>query len=340
MRRPSAWKPTTRLGIQAVVALLIIEVLSRWVNLPRSNWASMAAISVLCQTWGESLRKSGQRIFATIGGLTVGVFLHELLQAHISLELTAIMFCLFLMTYYSVVSYATGMFFLSVMLALMFGVTGASVEQMYWQRIVATLVCGTVALLISMLVLPTRTRLELHREMKAYLDDAARSYLEGLKWLMHPDAPQPMDWPAARRQHFTRLRTQYTTYLNEAAIRRAPANEMKTWMVHLAFMHLYQSQFEHVVFGNQRNPETRLFRAELEVLAESMEGMFRYLAAQMEGAAKATPPGVEQTVRPGLRAAMVHRAADPACRRGDLLDLLPLFYFSWKMANAGRPDSP
>ena len=339
MKKPSSYRPTTRLGIQAVAALLVISAFSTWLDLPRSNWAYMAAISVLCQTWGESLRKSGQRILATIGGLTAGVLLHELFGTHYYVELGAITLFLFLMTYYMVISYAAGMFFLSVMLALMFGVMGASVEQLYWQRIAATLVGGAVALLISMVVLPTRTRVELRRSVKAYLDVVSRSYRDGIEWLLNPDAEQPADWPAKRRQQFTQLRQQYTVYLNEAAIRRAPANEMKVWMYRLEFMHLYQSQFEHMVFGNRRNPETQVFRSELQELSARVAESLQGLAALLDHPSGPVPLNVEQATRSLVRSAMQRRAAEASCSRSALLDVLPIFYFSWKMTDMGRPGT-
>lgn len=331
MNHISALRPTTRLAVQSVAALLVIEILRACLNLPRSNWASLAALSVLCQTWGESLRKSGQRILATVIGLTVGVLLHEPLAMHIHLELILMIAFLFLATYYSVVSYSRSIFFMSIMLALMFAVTGASLEEMYWQRILATLVGGAVALAISMTVLPTRTRETLLNGMKAYLEQVSTAYQQGVEWLLHPETPQPADWPVARRKHFTRLQQQYTTYLNEAAIRRAPANELKNWMSRLDALHLYQCNFEHVILGNRRNPEVQAFREELMTVSDRMVEALKELAGTLDHSDPQTPENIEINMRAALQLKIRTRGNDPSCRRGDLLNFLPTFYFSWKM---------
>ena len=60
--------PTTKMAIRAAVAALGAVVVAQLLELPRAYWVVTAAVVLITETWGDSIRKVLQRLGMTALG--------------------------------------------------------------------------------------------------------------------------------------------------------------------------------------------------------------------------------------------------------------------------------
>jgi len=322
-------RPTTKLAVQIFIALFIITLLGDLCKLPRTYWAALAAVSVLCQTWGESLRKSGQRILATIAGMTLGLLLNIPFEQVVAVELVLILTCVFFMSYFGPVSYVRSIFFLSVMLAMIFGISGDLTQHVYWTRITETMVGAGVAILTAILVFPTQTGTDFYLAITDYLKKVQCANTQMLQVLL---TGKPVE--ACERIHLDReyqeLARLADIYLYERSLRRATAVKVKAWMLSLQSMSFYHTNLTHAVMGNIKNPTSALLHKEIEILSDLLssntEQAVLYIQEQPYTNARSLVSFQEK-----LRERFEDVLIEPGKERTKILDFLPIFYFSYKI---------
>lgn len=69
-------KNTTRMAFQAAIAIAISELISSYFNLEHGYWSTLTAMALIAQTWGESVKRSIERVLMTILGGLCGTFLY------------------------------------------------------------------------------------------------------------------------------------------------------------------------------------------------------------------------------------------------------------------------
>lgn len=71
-----AIRNTTKIAWQAAAAITIAEIVSYLLNLERGYWVTLSAMALTTQSWGESLKRSLERVSMTILGGAGGTILY------------------------------------------------------------------------------------------------------------------------------------------------------------------------------------------------------------------------------------------------------------------------
>lgn len=151
---------TTRLAIQASVAVAMSSYLGTLLSSERWYWAPMAAFVTLTGTSrGESLIRAIMRILGTLFGLICGLLIGPFITGNAELESTLIILSIFLgifsmKFYFGFWSASIFTFMLTVLLSLL----GKFSTEVLILRFEETLLGATIGAIISALVLPTSTR--------------------------------------------------------------------------------------------------------------------------------------------------------------------------------------
>jgi Fusaric acid resistance protein-like len=157
---PRTLRLSTRHALQAGVAVGLSIVLGEFVSPSRWYWAAIAAFVVFAGTnsRGDILSRGWQRILGTIGGVAAGMALAVAVDGRTALAVAALVTCLFLALYLVRVSQALMAFWITAVLALMYGLIGQFSLETLVLRIEETVVGAVMGMLAAFLVLPRRTR--------------------------------------------------------------------------------------------------------------------------------------------------------------------------------------
>jgi fusaric acid resistance family protein len=163
---------TTRQAVQTAVAGGVAIMVGELLSPQRWYWAALTAFVVFIGTTsrGETLSKGWQRIVGTLGGVLAGVLVAAPLSDHHTAALALVVVCVFLAFYLQQVSHALLTFFITMLLALLYGLIGRfSVEvlALRLEETAAGAVCGVLA---SYLVLPISTRTTIKDKVADFAD--------------------------------------------------------------------------------------------------------------------------------------------------------------------------
>ncbi|MCR2828055.1 FUSC family protein, partial [Microbacterium sp. zg.Y909] len=150
-------RPTDRQAAQATVATGLALLLGSLVSSTHQYWAAMPAFQTISGSDGETRVKSIQRIIATVAasGIAFGLAIvagHDPVWAYPLLIVSV-----FFVAFTRAISPAAMVFWVTLGLATMYDVMGTLSVETVQARMLETLVGGVVAIVISALLLPTRT---------------------------------------------------------------------------------------------------------------------------------------------------------------------------------------
>ncbi|OBI96004.1 hypothetical protein A5660_08890 [Mycobacterium alsense] len=164
-------RPTTRQAIQVSVAASLAIVTGELVSPARWYWAVIAAFVIFAGTnsWGETLTKGWQRLLGTMLGVPSGVLVATLVSGHTIASLVAIFVCLFCAFYFMTVTYSLMTFWITTMLALLYGLLGQFSFGVLMLRLEETAIGAVIGVAAAILVLPTNTRATIRNDTRAFL---------------------------------------------------------------------------------------------------------------------------------------------------------------------------
>jgi Fusaric acid resistance protein-like len=170
-QQPTGLLPTTRQAIQVSVAAALCIVIGEWVSPARWYWAVIAAFVIFAGTnsWGETLNKGWQRLIGTVLGVPCGVVVATLVSGNKIGSLVMIFVCLFCAFYFMKVTYSLMTFWITTMLALLYGLLGQFSFGVLLMRIEETAIGAVIGVSVAILVLPTNTRTVLRDDIRAFL---------------------------------------------------------------------------------------------------------------------------------------------------------------------------
>ncbi|OBF09684.1 FUSC family protein [Mycobacterium sp. 852002-10029_SCH5224772] len=168
---PGGLLPTTRQAIQVSVAASLAIVAGELVSPARWYWAVIAAFVIFAGTnsWGETLTKGWQRLLGTLLGVPAGVLVATLLTGHQAAALAGIFACLFCAFYFMTVTYSLMTFWITTMLALLYGLLGQFSFGVLMLRIEETAIGAVIGATVAIVVLPTNTRTAIRTDTRAFL---------------------------------------------------------------------------------------------------------------------------------------------------------------------------
>jgi uncharacterized membrane protein YccC len=142
------------------VATALAIVAGELVSPARWYWAVVTAFVVFAGTSsrGDVLSRGGQRIVGTVGGVIAGMVLAVLVSGSPLAALLLLFGCVFLALYLVRVSQSLMAFWITAVLALLYGLIGQFSIDTLLLRIEETAVGALIGMLAGYLVLPKRTR--------------------------------------------------------------------------------------------------------------------------------------------------------------------------------------
>ncbi len=164
-------RQTTRQAIQVTVAASLAIVVGELVSPSRWFWAVVAAFVIFAGTnsWGETLTKGWQRLLGTMLGVPCGVLVATLFAGNTTGSLAAIFVCLFCAFYFMTVTYSLMTFWITTMLALLYGLLGEFSFGVLLLRIEKTAIGAVIGVTVAILVLPTNTGTAIRNDTYAFL---------------------------------------------------------------------------------------------------------------------------------------------------------------------------
>ncbi|WP_224402455.1 FUSC family protein [Pseudonocardia sp. ICBG1034] len=150
----------TRQAVQVGVATSLAIVVGELVSPARWYWAVIAAFVVFAGTAsrGDVLSRGWARAVGTAGGVVAGMLLALLVGGNVVASLALLFVCVFLALYLVRISQAMMAFWITAVLALLYGVIGQFSVQTLVLRGEETVVGGALGMLAAYLILPTRSR--------------------------------------------------------------------------------------------------------------------------------------------------------------------------------------
>jgi len=164
---PLAWRLAFRVTLAAGLAMAAGMALSpdRWF------WAVMTVYVVFlnARSRGDTIHRGVQRLAGTLLGIASGLGLALGLAGHPDLQIIVLLGSVFGMFYFFLASYTVGIFCVTVMLGLLYGMMGASLETLLLLRLEETAIGAVAAILVAAFVMPTRTRDQVMRSGRGVL---------------------------------------------------------------------------------------------------------------------------------------------------------------------------
>ncbi len=173
---PSGLDPSTKAAIQVAVATSAATVLGNLISPDRGYWAVLTAFLVFTgvSTRGEILSRAGHRIVGTIAGVVAGVLLAAEIGRNPALQIVVLVVCVFFAFYLAIVAYFWLTFFVTVLLAMLYGLLGNFSAQVLEVRIAETAVGSLVGIASAYFVFSTKTRATFAEKVNDYLDHMER----------------------------------------------------------------------------------------------------------------------------------------------------------------------
>ncbi|MEJ8280701.1 FUSC family protein [Pseudonocardia spirodelae] len=150
----------TRQAVQVGVATSLAIVVGELISPARWYWAVIAAFVVFAGTAsrGDVLSRGWARAVGTAGGVVAGMLLALVVAGDVVASLVLLFACVFLALYLVRISQAMMAFWITAVLALLYGVIGQFSVATMVLRVEETVVGGALGMLAAYLVLPTRSR--------------------------------------------------------------------------------------------------------------------------------------------------------------------------------------
>lgn len=163
--------PSTKAAIQVAVATSAATIVGELVSPDRWYWAVLTAFLVFTgvSTRGEILTRVGHRIVGTIAGVVAGVLLATLVGHHPLVQMLLLVACVFCAFYLVTVAYAWLTFFVTVLLAMLYGLLGDFSVEVLELRIAETAVGGVVGIASAYFIFSTGTRTTFVEKVDDYL---------------------------------------------------------------------------------------------------------------------------------------------------------------------------
>jgi uncharacterized membrane protein YccC len=155
--RPAA-AGSARLALQAGVSTGLALLLGSLVSTSHQYWAAMPAFGVLSGSDGETRLKALQRILATLAGAAVAFGLAILAGHSAAVAFPLLVVSVFFIAFLRPISSTWTAFWQTLLLATMYDVLGTLSVETVEIRVIETAIGALVAVTVSAVLLPTRTR--------------------------------------------------------------------------------------------------------------------------------------------------------------------------------------
>ncbi len=167
--------PTTKQAIQVAVAASLAIVIGEAVSPSRWYWAVIAAFVIFAgtNTWNETVTKGWARLIGTALGVPAGMLVAAVVSGNRTASLVLIFVCVFCSLYFLKVAYSAMTFWITTMLALLYGLLGQFSYRLLLLRIEETAIGAVIGATVAIVVLPTNARTSMRNDARAFLTTLA-----------------------------------------------------------------------------------------------------------------------------------------------------------------------
>lgn len=189
---PHELLPTTRQAIQASVAAALAIITGDLVSPARWYWAVIAAFVVFAgtTTWGDTLTKGWQRLLGTVLGVPCGILVATLVSGDRTASLVMIFVCLFCAFYFMQLTQSLMAFWITTMLALLYGLLGQFSFGVLLVRIEETAIGAVIGCAVAILVLPTNIGTVLRKDTRDFLAELSALIATSIATMFDHDLPE------------------------------------------------------------------------------------------------------------------------------------------------------
>ncbi|MDB5563197.1 MAG: putative transrane protein [Hyphomicrobiales bacterium] len=191
---PAGWVPADlRLPIQVTLACAIAIGAGLLLSQSRWYWAVITAFIVFNNTKSraDTATRALQRSAGTFAGLIGGTIAATLLHGNLVLSGAAIPLLFFLALYFLQVSYGVMIFFITVALALLYGLMGQFTPELLVLRLEETVIGALAGTLVAFLVFPARASAGAAENLDKYLT-ALGELVSAARRRVHGEEPQQL----------------------------------------------------------------------------------------------------------------------------------------------------
>lgn len=151
---------TTKMAFQAALAISIAEFMSAWFNFDRGYWITLTAMALTTQTWGESVKRSFERVGMTILGGSIGTLLYFMIRDSSPMLFIALLLVfIFFSVYMFKINHLISVFFLTCFIVFLFALIGQWDLLMLRARILDTAMGAGIALSVGSFCFPLKTNI-------------------------------------------------------------------------------------------------------------------------------------------------------------------------------------
>lgn len=150
-------KSTTKMGYQAAIAISIAEFIGWYFQLERGYWVTLTAMALTMQTWGESVKRSLERVSMTIIGGVAGTLLYFIVPDNQVIVLILLLLFVFFTVYLLQILYLVSIFFLTFFVVFLFALMGDWTIAILFDRILETTIGALIALVVGACFFPLKT---------------------------------------------------------------------------------------------------------------------------------------------------------------------------------------
>ncbi len=152
---PPAWRAALRATCAGIIATCVGYPLSpeHW------YWAliSVFVIATGTNSVGDTIQKGALRIVGTAAGALAGLCVAALVPSHPAAVVVGMVVCVFGWSYFVLHSYAQGIFFLTLLIGLAYGVLGHDMSSIVGLRLLETAIGSVATFVTAMWIVPLRT---------------------------------------------------------------------------------------------------------------------------------------------------------------------------------------
>ena len=174
-QRRAGLLPTTKQAIQVALAASLAIVVGELVSPSHWYWAVIAAFVIFAgtNTWNETITKGWARLIGTALGVPAGMLVAAVVSGNHTASLVLIFVCVFCSLYSFRFAYSLMTFWITTMLALLFGLLGEFSYGLLLLRLEETAIGAVIGATVAILVLPTNARTSMRNDARAFLTTLA-----------------------------------------------------------------------------------------------------------------------------------------------------------------------
>ncbi len=163
--------PITRKAIQVAVANVFAIAGGELLSSKRWYWAAITAFIVFNGTTsrGDVFVKGWQRVAGTFFGVGAGILIATLVSGNQVVSFILIFISIFLGFYFRSVSYAMMIFFITILLALLYGLLGFFSIDLLSLRLEETVIGAVSGIIVAVFLFPAKTRRIALQQSQAFL---------------------------------------------------------------------------------------------------------------------------------------------------------------------------